>query len=82
MDDKIYIEVQTKIGQNFKKFREQKGLSLREVESLTGIGYSWIAKFEKGEVNFELETLLKLVSGLKIYIRDLTDFQHGFLELD
>jgi transcriptional regulator with XRE-family HTH domain len=80
MDDKIYNEVRAKIGQNFKRFREQKDLSLREVESLTGIGYSWIAKFEKGEVNFEIDTLLKLTSGLKIYIKDLTDFQHGFLE--
>jgi transcriptional regulator with XRE-family HTH domain len=80
MDDKVYTEVRTKIGQNFEKFRKQKKLSLREVEAMTGIGYSWIAKFEKGTVNFEIDTLLKLVSGLKIHIKDLTDFQHGFLE--
>jgi transcriptional regulator with XRE-family HTH domain len=80
MDEKVYNEVKTKIGQNFKRFREQKDLSLREVEALTGIGFSWIAKFEKGEVNFGMETLLKLASGLKIYIKDLTDFQHGFLD--
>jgi transcriptional regulator with XRE-family HTH domain len=80
MDDKTFIEVRTKIGQNFKKIRKQKKLSLREVEAITGIGFSWISKFEKGIVNFEIDTLLKLSSGLKIYIKDLTDFTHGFID--
>jgi transcriptional regulator with XRE-family HTH domain len=79
--DKIYTEVRSKIGANFHKFRNQKKLSLRKLEAITGIDYSWISKFEKGTVNFEIDTLLKLASGLKIHIRDLTDFNHGFLDL-
>jgi transcriptional regulator with XRE-family HTH domain len=78
--DKAYIEVRSKIGANFLKFRKQKKLSLRKIEAITGIGFSWISKFEKGLVNFEIDTLLKLVSGLKIHIRDLTDFNHGFVD--
>jgi len=81
MDAKIYTEVRTKIGQNFRKIRRQRKLSLRQVDAITGIGYSWISKFEKGAVNFEIDTLLKLASGLKVHIRDLTDFNHGFLDL-
>jgi transcriptional regulator with XRE-family HTH domain len=80
MDEKVYTEVRTRIGQNFRKFRKQKKLSLRELEAITGIGFSWISKFEKGTVNFEIDTLLKLASGLKVQIKELTDFTHGFIE--
>ncbi len=80
MSEKVYIEVRSKIGANFQRFRKQKKLSLRKVEAITGIDYSWISKFEKGTVNFEIDTLLKLTSGLKIYIRDLTDFTHNFID--
>jgi len=78
--DKIYIDVRSKIGANFNKFRKQKKLSLRKVEAITGIDYSWISKFEKGTVNFEIDTILRLVSGLKIQIKDLIDFQHGYVD--
>ena len=80
MSDKAYIEVRTKIGHNFKKLRKSKKLSLRKVEALTGIDHSWIGKFEKGQVNFEIDTLFKLSSGLKIYLKDLVDFTHSFVE--
>jgi len=36
------------------------------LEAITGVDYSWISKFEKGLVNFEIDTLIKLVSGLSI----------------
>ena len=80
MKDKVYKEVRTKIGQHFMKFRKQKKLSLRKIEALTGIDYSWISKFEKGQVNFEIDTLLKLCSGLKIHLKDLMDFSHSFVD--
>lgn len=80
MADKAYIEVRIKVGQLFKKYRKQKKLSYRKVEAITGIDHSWISKFEKGKVNFEIDTLLKLASGLKIQIRDLTDFSHSLVD--
>lgn len=80
MPDKTYSDVRAHIGLRFKKFRKQKKLSYRKVEAITGIDHSWISKFEKGRVNFEIDTLLKLASGLKIQIRDLTDFTHGFVD--
>jgi transcriptional regulator with XRE-family HTH domain len=80
MKDKTYKEVRTKIGQHFMKLRKQKKLSLRKVEAMTGIDYSWISKFEKGHVNFEIDTLVKLSSGLRIHLRDLTDFTHSFID--
>lgn len=80
MAESAYFEVRYGIGKLFKKFRKQKKLSYRQVEAITGIDHSWISKFEKGKVNFEIDTLLKLASGLKIQICDLTDFSHSFVE--
>lgn len=80
MDEIAINEVRKKIGENYKKFRLENNLSLRQVEAITGIDYSWISKFEKGQVNFEIDTLLRLVSGLKIYIKDVTDFTHNFVD--
>ncbi|MBS1738023.1 MAG: helix-turn-helix transcriptional regulator [Bacteroidetes bacterium] len=68
------------MGQLFKKYRKQKKLSYRKVEAITGIDHSWISKFEKGKVNFEIDTLLKLASGLKVQIKDLTEFSHSFVD--
>lgn len=80
MVDKVFTEVRSDIGLRFKKYRKQKKLSYRKVEAITGIDHSWISKFEKGKVNFEIDTLLKLVSGLKIQIHDLTNFTHDFVD--
>jgi transcriptional regulator with XRE-family HTH domain len=80
MVDKAYSDVRIKIGQIFKRFRTQKKLSLRKLEAITGIDHSWISKFEKGKVNFEIDTLLRLASGLRIQLKELTDFQHEFVE--
>jgi transcriptional regulator with XRE-family HTH domain len=80
MDDRAYIHIRAKIGAAFKKHRVSKNLSLRKVEALTGVDHSWIAKFEKGLVNFEIDRVLRLSSGLKIYLRDLVDFTYPFVE--
>jgi len=80
MGENVYTEIRKKIGKNFKKQREKQKLSLRQVEAITGIGFSWISKFEKGMVNFEIDTLVKLSSGLNVYLRDLCDFTHGFVD--
>lgn len=80
MTDDACKEVRIKIGLLFRKYRKQQHLSLRQLEVITGIDYSWIGKFEKGQANFQIDTLVKLASGLKIYLRDLTDFTHSFVD--
>ena len=37
------------LGRLIAKARKQKGLSLREVDALTGISYRWLLKVERGE---------------------------------
>jgi len=80
MGKDVYVEIRTKIGENFRKARTQKKLSLRQLEAITGVDYSWISKFEKGLVNFEIDTLIKLVSGLNIYLGDVCNFKHNFID--
>jgi len=71
MDKAKYIEIKQKIGENFKKIRKTKKLSLRQVEAITGIDHSWVGKFEKGKVNFEIDTLLSLLYELEISLKDI-----------
>jgi transcriptional regulator with XRE-family HTH domain len=48
-----------------KKIREAKGLSLSDVQGLTGIDRSALSKLERGErVNFTLDTVTRYASAL------------------
>lgn len=43
-------EIQARqLGHVLSKARQKKGLSLRDVEDLTGIQYTWIARLEHGD---------------------------------
>lgn len=80
MNDQQSIEFRKNVGDNFKKIRKQKKLSLRKIEAITGVDHSWVGKFEKGLVNFEVDTLFKLISGLNIQQKKLFDFDFEFKE--
>lgn len=81
MTEEGFIEIRIKIGHIFKKHRQLKKLSYRQVEAITGIDHSWLSKFEKGKVNFEIDTVIKLCSGLKIQLSELTSFKHGYVDV-
>ena len=55
--------------------RNEKMLSLREVEALTGVDHSWLAKFEKGQINFEIDTVINLARNFEIDVRELFVFK-------
>ncbi|ULQ55451.1 helix-turn-helix domain-containing protein [Flavihumibacter rivuli] len=80
MSENQYIAIRKSIGAQFKKHRLRKKLSYRQLDAITGIDYSWISKFEKGQVNFEIDSLIKLCSGLKIQLGELMDFKHGYVD--
>jgi len=80
MNDQQSIEFRKNIGDNFKKIRKQKKLSLRKIEAITGVDHSWIGKFEKGLINFEIDTLHRLIDGLTIHPKKLFDFEWEFKE--
>lgn len=61
-------------GQHLKKVREQKGISLRELESISDIDHSQIHRIEKGLRNPTLTTMIALAKALEVDVCDLLKF--------
>ncbi|MES2773883.1 MAG: helix-turn-helix transcriptional regulator [Bacteroidota bacterium] len=78
MKTSLSLEVRKQIGARFRKIRNDKHMSLRDVEYTSGMGYSWIAKFEKGQMNFEIDTLINILNALEIQPKDIFDFEIEF----
>lgn len=67
-------------GENLKKSRKKKSLSLRNLSTSCSIDYSDISKIEKGKVNITIMTLTDLAKGLDIHPQKLLDFEFDFEE--
>jgi transcriptional regulator with XRE-family HTH domain len=63
------------VGEKIRSIRQKQGLSLRELEALTGFGHSWLAKLEKGQVNFQIDSLIRLMEALKLQPKELFNFK-------
>lgn len=63
-----------KLGENLKKIRISRGLSLRQLATLCDIDHSDIGKIEKGMVNITLLTLIELARALEVHSSDIVDF--------
>ena len=64
-----------KFGENLRKLRKAKGLSLREMSSACNIDNSKIAKIEKGMINITYTTLLQLALALEMHISSLVNYE-------
>ena len=62
------------IGGKIRTYREESGLSLRAFATITNTGHSWLAKLEKGQINFEIDSLTKLLESLQVHPRELFKF--------
>ena len=58
------------IGQSFKEIRKKKGMIAADLEKVSGIGRTYVYKFENGK-NITLENLLLLCKALQIPVSDL-----------
>jgi len=67
-------ELQEKFGDNLKKLRTDKGLSLRGLASMCDLDDSNISKIENGKVNIQLSTIFELAKGLDIEPKELLNF--------
>lgn len=56
------------IGQKISLLRQEKGLSLRELATLTGLDHSNIGKIEKGRYNVGIDILGKIADALDVEI--------------
>jgi transcriptional regulator with XRE-family HTH domain len=78
MSEQLSMSVRKIVGEKIRTVREKRGYSLRELESETGLGHSWIAKLEKGQVNFQVDSLVVLLEALKIQPKELFNFKLPF----
>jgi len=62
-------------GSNLQKVREEKNISLRELEILSEVDFSEIHRIEKGKRNPSLTVMLALAKGLGISIEELFKFK-------
>lgn len=74
MPAKDASDLQVRFGQNLKRIRESKGLSLREVASRCDLDNSNISKIENGQFNIQLSKIFELAKGLGVDAKDLLDF--------
>ena len=60
-------------GPNLRYYRNQRRLSLRELEALTGIAYTAIGKYERGESEMPYQNACKLAKALGIPVQLIWD---------
>lgn len=58
-------------GNNLKKIRKARALSLRMLAAASGLEHKQIARIENGEVNLTLSTIVFLAEALAMDPRDL-----------
>jgi transcriptional regulator with XRE-family HTH domain len=64
-------EILKEFGNNLKKIRTQKGLSLRALSYECSIDFSDIGKIERGEINITLLTIMQLAKALNVPVVEL-----------
>ena len=64
------------IAVNLKRIRKSKNMSLDMLAEKTGVSKSMLGQIERGESNPTVDTLAKIVSGLRISFEDLMDEPH------
>ena len=65
IDEKKQIEFYKKIGQKIKEFREEKGLTQREIAEKLGISFQQFQKYETGKNRISMDKFFILEKYLK-----------------
>ena len=68
-----FKDLQERFGENLKKTREAKGLSLRALAANCDLDDSQISKIENGKTNIQLSTIFELAKGLGVEAKELLD---------
>lgn len=75
MNEKELYLLKIKFGENLRKIREGKGLSLLQLSYNCSIDESKISKIEHGKFNITISTLVELAKGLEVHPKKLLDFE-------
>lgn len=60
------MEINTIIGNNLKKIRQEKKLTLDELAGVTGVSKGMLSQIEKGTTNPTINTIWKISNGLNV----------------
>jgi len=75
MTDKELKDYKKAFGENLKRIRAEKYSSLSKLDADTKFDSSNYHKYEKGDGNPTLETILEIAASLKVHPRELLDFK-------
>ncbi|MEG6589304.1 helix-turn-helix transcriptional regulator [Paenibacillus barengoltzii] len=59
------------LGNRIRAIRNAKGLTQQNLADLSGLDYRYIGAIERGERNFSIDTLEKVLTALKISLNEL-----------
>ena len=68
----IYLK---EFGNNLRRIRKDKGLSMEAVANEAEIEYRQLGRIERGEVNTTIISLLRIAKILKVEMKLLFDFE-------
>jgi transcriptional regulator with XRE-family HTH domain len=71
MPDKKFLKL---FGENLRKLREQRDMSLLESDYQSELNESNISKYEHGKRDLRLSTIIKLARMLKVHPKELFNF--------
>jgi transcriptional regulator with XRE-family HTH domain len=72
MPEKDYKKL---FGENLRKLRDQRDMSLLESDYQSELNESNISKYEHGNRDLRLSTILKLARMLKVHPKELFNFE-------
>jgi transcriptional regulator with XRE-family HTH domain len=67
-------DILTKFGAHLEALRKQQKLSLRKLASRCDVEYADIKRYENGEINPTLITVVELAKGLGIQPKEMMDY--------
>ena len=63
--------INTEVGFNIRRIREDKGLSQEKLAALADLHRAYIGQIERGEKNIGIKNLEKIAKALKVNTKDL-----------
>lgn len=64
-------KLRNSVGERIRAIRKAKGLTQQQLAELSGLDDAYIGSLERGERNFSIDTLEKIIVGLNISFGDL-----------
>ena len=79
MKNSSYDNYLKKFGDNLRRIRKEKGLSMEFVANEAEIEYRQLGRIERGEINTTIISLLRIAEILKVEMKVLFDFESDSL---